>query len=73
MKKLYEVKILLYVVAENKDDAKYEAMKVYDPDTCDVEVTGAKTIDSRWVNAIPFGAEDDRKCKEYLIHDSPRR
>ena len=66
MKKLFEVNIRLYVVAEDPSEAEYEAMKVSDPDTCDVEVSEAKTVDSVWANVLPFGAEDDRTCKEYL-------
>ena len=66
MKTLFEVNIRLYVVAEDEREAKYEATKVSDPDSCDVEVMEAETVDSVWANAIPFGGEDDRKCKEYL-------
>ena len=66
MKTLFEVNIRLYVVAEDEQEAKYEAMKVSDPDSYDVKVMEAKTVDSMWANLIPFGGEDDRKCKEYL-------
>ena len=66
MKKHYEVNIRLYVVADNRDDAKDEVKKVNDLDACDMVVSRAKTVGSLWANAIPFGNDDDRTCKEYL-------
>jgi len=62
MKKLYEVEIRYYVMAENETEA--EAIRTDDGVT--LEVNEAFTVDSEWWDTIPFGGDDDRTCGEIL-------
>ena len=63
---LFEVNISLYVVASNEEDAKYVAMRANDPDTVDIAVNEATSVDYRWVDDFPFGGDGVKTCKEYL-------
>lgn len=63
MKKLYEVIITMMVMAENKEDAEFEASRA-DIDACDVDIIEASSYLTNWANALPFGSDDNRTCKE---------
>lgn len=65
MKKLYEVTIGMMIMAEDEEDALFQA-RMADIGACNVEVVEAASILPGWSDAIPFGAEDDRICKELL-------
>jgi hypothetical protein len=73
MKKLYEVIIKMYVAADNEDDARYEA---HARDGADIRVYRLHTVNqllADWAGSIPFGADDDRTCREYFERKSNGR
>ena len=61
MKKLYEVKIRLYVMAEDEDEAIAVA---FGPDadrwSCDVEFCEPGSFYAHWENSIPFNSDDEK-------------
>jgi hypothetical protein len=59
MKKLYEVTVTYYVMAESEDEA--ECVDTLHGDTTK-EVERATSVDELWWHAIPFGGDDDRTC-----------
>jgi hypothetical protein len=62
-KKLYRVKVVLYVMAENESEARVAATNArFDIFECSARK--ADHVDPAWVNAIPYNAEDDRTCAE---------
>jgi hypothetical protein len=64
-KKLYRVKVILYVMAENESDARVAATNAqFDIFECTAKK--AEYIDQGWENAIPYNAEDERTCMEVL-------
>ena len=64
-KKLYRVKVVLYVMAENESDACVAATKArFDIFECTARK--AVNIDPEWKDAIPFNIDDDRTCAEIL-------
>lgn len=62
-KKLYRVKVTLYVMAENESEACIAATNAkFDIFECAAKK--ADYIDPGWENAIPYNANDDRTCAE---------
>lgn len=66
-KKLHEVTLKVYVMAENERDA-FNAATNIDVHHCfdDAEIFPAESVDSNWWEAVPFGGDDDRTCGEIL-------
>jgi hypothetical protein len=64
-KKLYRVKVVLYIMAENESDACVAATQArFDIFECTARK--AKNIDPGWNEAIPYNAENDRTCAEIM-------
>lgn len=64
-KKLYRVKVVLYVMAENESEACVAATNArFDIFECAAKK--AEHVERGWDNAIPYNAEDDRTCTEVL-------
>jgi hypothetical protein len=64
-KKLYEVKVVLYVMAEDKSDACYAATQAkFDVFEC--EAQRARIVDPAWLDAVPYNADDARTCSEIV-------
>jgi hypothetical protein len=64
-KKLYRVKVVLFVMAENESDACVAATRArFDIFECSARK--AEYIDPEWNNAIPYNAEDERTCAEIM-------
>jgi hypothetical protein len=64
-KKLYRVKVVLYVMAENESEARLAATNA-DFDIFECAAKKADHIEPGWGNAIPYNADDDRTCSEIL-------
>ena len=68
-KKLYRVKVVLYVMAENESDACVAATQArFDIFEC--VARKAENVDPLWKDAIPYNADDERTCAE--IMNSPK-
>ncbi len=64
-KKLYRVKVTLYVMAENESEACVAATNArFDIFECNAKK--AENVDQEWNNAIPYNSDDDRTCAEIL-------
>ena len=64
-KKLYRVKVTLYVMAENESSACVAATQAkFDIFECAARL--AKDIGPEWNDAIPYNADDERTCFEIL-------
>ena len=67
MKKLYEVQMTVYVMAEDEDGAWFSAM---DSDVEipfeDCEICEAGAVPRPWLDSIPYGSDDDKTCREIL-------
>jgi len=64
-KKLYRVKVVLYVMAENESEARVAATDAkFDIFECTARK--ADHLDPAWHNAIPYNSEDERTCAEIL-------
>jgi hypothetical protein len=64
-KKLYRVKVVLYVMAENESEACVAATNArFDIFECTAKK--ARNVELGWNNSIPYNAEDDRTCTEIL-------
>jgi len=66
MKRLYQVELRFVVAAENDAEADMEASKVISQDGLDREIYPVSAVDAAWLGAIPFGAEGDKTCAQYL-------
>jgi hypothetical protein len=67
-KKLYRVKVVLYVMAENESEACVAATKArFDIFECTARK--ADILDPAWGDAIPYNADDDRTCSEIMSGD----
>ena len=65
-KKMYRVKVVLYVMAENESAARIAATQArFDIFECTARK--AVNIEPGWYDAIPYNADDDRTCLEILI------
>ena len=66
-KKLYRVKIVLFVMAENEADACMAATQArFDIFEC--AATKAESVDPEWNDAIPYNADDERTCSEIMAN-----
>ncbi len=64
-KKLFRVKVVLYVMAENESEARLAATNAaFDIFECTAKK--ADHIEPGWGNAIPYNADDDRTCAQIL-------
>jgi hypothetical protein len=64
-KKLYRVRVTLYVMAENASGACVAATKApFDIFEC--HARKAEHVDTGWEDAIPYNADDDLTCTEVL-------
>ncbi len=64
-KKLYRVKVTLYVMAENESEARLAATNAkFDIFECTAKK--AESLEQGWDSAIPYNADDDRTCVEVL-------
>ena len=64
-KKLYRVKVVLFVMAENESAACLAATRAHF-DIFECVARKADNIDLEWNDAIPYNADDDRTCAEIL-------
>ncbi len=65
-KKLYRVRVTLYVMAENESEARVAATNAkFDIFECTAKK--AEYIDQGWENAIPYNADDERTCLEVFV------
>ncbi len=66
-KKLYRVKVTLYVMAENESDACVAATNAkFDIFECTARK--ADHLDPGWEDAIPYNSDDMRTCGEVLAN-----
>ena len=64
-KKLYRVKVILYVMAENESDALLAATQArFDIFECAAQK--ADHLDAGWEAAIPYNSDDYLTCKQQL-------
>ena len=66
-KKLYCVRVVLYVMAENESEARVAATR----SQFDIfECTARKAINVKpdWMDAIPYNADDERTCSEIMLN-----
>ncbi len=64
-KKLYRVKVTLYVMAENESEACVAATGAkFDIFECSAKK--AERVDQDWDNAVPYNSDDNRTCAEIL-------
>ncbi len=71
-KKLYRVRVTLYVMAENAPGARVAATKApFDIFEC--RARRAERVTDGWDNAIPYNADDDRTCAEILASGNASR
>jgi len=69
-KKLYRVKVVLFVMAEGEADACAAATRArFDIFECTARK--AETVDLEWNAAIPYNADDERTCAE-IMSDKPQ-
>ncbi len=65
-KKLYRVRVTLYVMAENESEARVAATNAkFDIFECTAKK--AEYIDQGWENAIPYNADDELTCLEIFV------
>ncbi len=71
-KKLYCVRVILYVMAENASEACVAATKApFDIFECTARK--AERIDIGWEESIPYNADDERTCAEILASEPALR
>jgi hypothetical protein len=64
-KKLYHVKVVLFVMAEDEAEAFAAATRArFDIFEC--AARKAEYIDPEWNDAIPYNGDDDRTCAEIM-------
>ena len=69
-KKLYRVKVVLFVMGENESDACMAATRArFDIFECTARK--AEYIDPEWNDAIPYNADNDRTCAK-IMSDKPQ-
>jgi hypothetical protein len=65
MKKLFRVRVILYVMGENESEARVAATDAHF-DIFECSAKKATRLESGWEEAVPFNAEDSRTCGEIL-------
>jgi len=69
-KRMYRVRVVLYVMAETEAEARLAATQArFDIFECSARK--ADQLDPEWENAIPYNADDERTCAE--IFNGPAR
>jgi hypothetical protein len=64
-KKLYRVKVVLYIMAENEAEACAAATQApFDIFEC--VARKAENVDPEWQDAIPYNADDEHTCGEIM-------
>jgi hypothetical protein len=64
-KKMYRVKVVLYVMAENAPDACAAATRA-NFDIFECTTRKLEAVEPGWKNAVPYNADDDRTCSEII-------
>ena len=64
-KKLYRVKVVLFVMAEDDGDACMAATQAHF-DIFDCAARKAEYVAPEWNDAIPYNADDERTCAEIM-------
>ena len=64
-KKLYRVKVELFVMAEDEADARIAATRAHF-DILECSARKADYVSPEWDGAIPYNADDERTCAEIL-------
>ncbi len=64
-KKLYRVRVVLFMMAENESAASVAATQAR-LDIFECAIRKAENVDPEWKEAIPYNADDDRTCSEIL-------
>lgn len=68
-KKLYCVKVVLYVMAENASEACVAATRApFDIFEC--AARKAERIGAGWTDSVPYNADDDRTCAEVMASEA---
>jgi hypothetical protein len=62
-KKLFRVRVILYVMAENESEARVAATNA-DFDIFECTASKATRLEPGWEEAIPYNAEDARTCTQ---------
>ena len=66
-KRLYRVKVVLFVMAENESEACVAATRSrFDIFECSAK--RAENVDPEWSNAVPYNADDDHTCLEIMTN-----
>jgi len=66
-KKLYCVRVVLYVMAENESEARLVATRArFDIFECTARK--ADIIHPDWKDAIPYNTDDERTCSEIMLN-----
>lgn len=69
-KKLYCVRVTMYVMAENTSEALVAATRApFDIFECTARK--ADRVDPDWAGAIPYNADDERSCGEIMAASQP--
>ena len=64
-KRLYRVKVVLFVMAENESEACVAATRSrFDIFECSAR--RAENVDPEWSDAVPYNADDDHTCLEIM-------
>ena len=64
-KKLFRVKVILYVMAENESEARVAATNAHF-DIFECTARKATRLEPGWDEAIPYNSEDVRTCAEII-------
>jgi hypothetical protein len=64
-KKLYRVKVVMYVMAENSSAACAAATQAHF-DIFECVARKAEAVEPVWKDAVPYNADDDRTCSEII-------
>ena len=64
MKRLYDVEIRVFVMAEDEEEARQIATRECQPEEADAEEAGS--VDVFWWDSIPYGSDDDKTCGKIM-------
>jgi len=67
-KKLYRVKVVLFVMAENESGACAAATQAHF-DIFECAARKAANVDPEWLDAIPYNSDDERTCLEIVSNN----
>jgi hypothetical protein len=66
-KKLFRVKVVLYIMAENASAACAAATQArFDIFECTAKKAG--DVDAEWNDAVPYNSDDERTCAEIITN-----